>query len=293
MRKLCRRADWTHLAGLREEGLKDNTVVILWSDHGYKLGEYRGWGKMTNYEIDTRVPLIVSAPGMQATAGQSTQSFAELLDIYPTLCELLNVETPKFVEGKSLVPVLQDSEAAVHEVAVSQYYRKHEGSEYMGYALRTDEYRFVEWRDFETGEVVDCELYDHRGTPTSSLGVMETLNLAPSADSDLLETMSQKLHRTHPPKALSLTPSVHTNPSGLIRLKVSCTIENGYPGEISVYNIKPSGARAKGRKLMPGASITYNARIGGVFVIESKDGLLHQIHSPSWPEKKIVITQAD
>ena len=88
--------------------MRENTIVILWSDHGWKLGEYRGWGKMTNYEIDARVPLIISAPGMK-TAGQDSESLVELLDLYPTVCELSGVDVPDFVEGKSLVPVLRES----------------------------------------------------------------------------------------------------------------------------------------------------------------------------------------
>ena len=59
------------LKALDEEGLRDNTIVVLWSDHGWKLGEYRGWGKMTNYEIDARVPLIISAPNIEAVKGKS------------------------------------------------------------------------------------------------------------------------------------------------------------------------------------------------------------------------------
>ena len=71
------------LETLRKEELIDNTIVVLWSDHGWKLGEHRGWGKMTNYEIDTQVPLMISVPGM-STAGQQTDALAELLDVYPT-----------------------------------------------------------------------------------------------------------------------------------------------------------------------------------------------------------------
>ena len=149
------------LDALDEEGLTDNTVVVLWSDHGWKLGEYRGWGKMTNYEIDARVPLIISAPGL-ATPGTKSDSLVELIDLYPTLCELTGIVAPDFAEGKSLVPILRDPQARVHQAAVSQYYRKHDGREYMGYSLRTDDHRYVEWRDFETGETVEQELYEHQ-----------------------------------------------------------------------------------------------------------------------------------
>ncbi|MFK7735197.1 MAG: sulfatase [Pirellulaceae bacterium] len=277
------------LNALEEEGLGENTIVILWSDHGYKLGEYRGWGKMTNYEIDTRVPFIISAPAMDDTRGQSSDSMVELLDIYPTLCELVGIESPAFAEGKSLFPILQDTDTTVRRAAVSQYFRRHEGEEFMGYTARTKDYRYVEWRDFSTGEIKETELYDHRAKPTSSLGVMERENLAKSAAPELLKELSSLLQETHPPRKLSLTPIVHTNPSGLDRLPVRCRFENAYDGMITVYNIKTSGARARGKQLQPGESITYNARIGGVFVIESNDGLIHEIHSPCWPASSIVI----
>ena len=278
------------LAALEEEGIANNTIVMLWSDHGYKLGEYRGWGKMTNYEIDTRVPLIISVPGTSKTKGQATNSVVELLDIYPTICELAGIDLPDFVEGKSLVPLLDDTTAQVHAAAVSQYYRRHKGAEYMGYTLRTENYRYVEWRDFSTGEITAKELYKHSASELDNVpSLVESQNIADTVQPELLTELSNLLQATHPPKRLSLIPAVHTNPSGSARLPLRCTLRNDYGSNITVYNIKPSGARAKGHELEPGESIAYNARIGGVFVIESNDGKLHEIHSPSWPETTINI----
>jgi iduronate 2-sulfatase len=274
------------LKALDDEGLTENTIVVLWSDHGWKLGDYRGWGKMTNYEIDARVPFIISAPGMK-TAGQSTDSLVELLDIYPTLCDLTGIETPDFVEGKSLKPILEDPTTSVHEGAVSQYYRRHEGREYMGYTLRTDQYRYIEWRDFETGEVTDRELYDH------NVSERETRNLAPTASKELIDNLSGLLTATHPPKQLVMTPAVHTSPSGRIRQPVKLGFENNTDVVITVYAIQSSGRRARGRKVPPGESINYNARLGGAFVVESMDGTIHEIHSPSWPAKTVVIKKPE
>jgi len=276
------------LDALNDEDLTDNTIVVLWSDHGWKLGDYRGWGKMTNYEIDARVPFIISSPGMKATAGKPTESLAELLDIYPTLCELTGIESPDFAEGKSLVPILRDVDAQVHEAAVSQYYRRHEGSEYMGYSLRTNEYRYTEWREFATGVVKVHELFQQSGEETSHLGERETKNISATAKPELLKELSAMLQSTHPPRKLVMTPAVHTNPSPG-RLQVKCVFRNEYDHEVTVYNIKPTGARGKGSKLQPGKSVTYRAFIGGVFVAESKDGKIHEIHSPGWPETTVVI----
>ena len=270
------------LKALDEEGLRENTIVVLWSDHGWKLGEYRGWGKMTNYEIDARVPLIISGPGMK-TAGQASDALVELLDLYPTLCEMTGVEVPSFVEGKSLVPVLQDPGAQVHQSAVSQYYRKHEEREYMGYSLRTDQYRYIEWRDFGTGQLVDQELYDHNESE------METVNLFKTVSPDTVKQLGILLKSTHPPKKLAMVPAVHTSPSGPGRLAANISFENETDTEITVYPINSSGKRNRGRKIAPGKSFTFNARIGDAYVVEGKDGTIHEIHSPSWPPKPVVI----
>src|SRR6185436_11885480 len=82
-----------------------NTLVVLWGDHGWKLGEHGGWCKQTNYEIDTRAPLLIRAPGAKAN-GQQSHALVEFVDIYPTLCELAGLPVPKTLEGKSLVPLL-------------------------------------------------------------------------------------------------------------------------------------------------------------------------------------------
>lgn len=270
------------LKALDEEGLRDNTIVVLWSDHGWKLGEYRGWGKMTNYEIDARVPLIISTPGMHS-AGQQTESLAELLDLYPTLCELTGVEVPDFAEGKSLVPILKDPTSEVRQAAVSQYYRKHEDREYMGYSMRTDQYRYIEWRDFATGEMADQELYDH------NVSESETTNIATSVPADALQELSTQLTKTHPAKPLQMTPAVHTSPSGSGRLPVKVSFENKSNTDITVYPITPVGRRNRGKRIAPDQDVTFQARLGGTYVVESVDGTIHEIHSPNWPAKPIVI----
>ena len=277
------------LDALEEEGLVENTIVVLWSDHGYKLGEYRGWGKMTNYEIDARVPFIISAPSMKKTAGQVSESVVELMDIYPTLCELTGIEAPDFVEGKSLVPILHDATARIHQGAVSQYYRKSEGNEYMGYAMRTEKYRYVEWRDFGTGEMVTQELYSHSGDSPPHLGHAEKNSIAETVSPKVLQELSIMLKSTHPPKKLNMLPAIHTSPSGTVRLPIGFEFRNDADTEITVYPITPEGRRNRGRKIKPGQSSTMNARMGGTFVVESQDGKIYEIHSPHWPPSPVVI----
>ena len=268
------------LDALDEEGLRENTVVVLWSDHGWKLGEFNGWGKMTNYEIDTRVPLIIAGSGV-SPVGHHCSDPVELLDLFPTLCELADVDVPDFVDGTSLVPNLSGASAATQDAAFSQYYRKFEGNEFMGYAIRTKDYRFVEWRNFSTGEVTDCELYDHRTSHT------ESVNIAASADAELVEELTTRLLKDHPRKPLKMTPAVHSNPNPG-RWRTDISFANELDTKVTIYAITPTGRRGKARTLDPGEKLTLKARIGGVFVAESRDGRVHEIHSPSVPSRPIV-----
>ncbi len=272
------------LAALDEEGLADNTIIVLWSDHGWKLGEYNGWGKMSNYEIDTRVPFIIAAPGLK-TAGQLTDTPVELLDIFPTLCDLAGIDTPDFVEGSSLLPLLNNPAAKADRIAHSQYYRKHDGIEYMGYAMRTDEHRFVEWRDFGTGEVTARELYEHRENH------FETVNIIDDAPEGLVKSLTARLLKTHPRRRLQMVPAVHSNPNSG-RFPTPIVFANKMGTDIMVYPITPQGRRGRSPTVVkPGATTKINARIGGVYVVESKDGTIHEIHSPSLPGRTINIEQ--
>jgi iduronate 2-sulfatase len=270
------------LAALDDAGLADNTIIVLWSDHGWKLGEYNGWGKMSNYEIDTRVPFIIAAPGMK-TAGQSTDTPVELLDIFPTLCDMAGIPTPDFVQGTSLLPLLKNPAAKIDRVAHSQYYRNHDGAEYMGYAMRTATHRFVEWREFGTGKVTARELYDHRQNHSETANVIDT---APEA---LVESLTSRLLKTHPRRPLQMVPAVHSNPNRG-RQPAPLLIANKTDTEIKVYAITPRGQRSRRPTVVkPGDSTEINARIGGVFVVESRDGTIHEIHSPSLPGRTINI----
>ncbi len=164
------------LNALEENGLMENTIVVLWGDHGWKLGDYGSWCKHTNFELDTRVPLIIMDP--DNPNGQSSNSLAEFVDIYPTLCEMTGLPLPKHLEGQSLVPVLENPEFEIKQVAISQYPRgKNLGydrkKEVMGYSIRYGNYRFTRWQLYEDpDEVVAYELYDH------SEGPLATQNLA-------------------------------------------------------------------------------------------------------------------
>ena len=149
-------------------GLTDNTIVILWGDHGWKLGEYGDWSKHTNFELDTRVPLILSDP-RGGSKGRASDALVELVDIYPTLCELAGLPLPEHLEGVSMVPLLRDPDRPWKSAAFSQYPR----GRIMGYSMRTDRYRLTRWQRRDDPERVKAvELYDHQSDPG------ETRNIA-------------------------------------------------------------------------------------------------------------------
>lgn len=110
------------LAEVNNLGLIDNTIVVLWGDHGFKLGEYGAWSKHTNFEIDTRAPLILRVPG-PANAGRSN-ALVEFVDIYPTLSDLASIPIPKHVQGSSFAPIVRNPDITWKKAAFSQFLSK-------------------------------------------------------------------------------------------------------------------------------------------------------------------------
>ncbi|MFM7205970.1 MAG: sulfatase [Planctomycetaceae bacterium] len=160
---------------LERLGLAERTIVVLWSDHGYHLGEQSLWAKTSNFELDARVPLVIAAPTV-AAAGQRVATPVELLDLYPTLVDLAGLPVPPGLEGRSLVPLLLDPDAPFKPAALSQHPRpsyidRAPGGvpTAMGYSVRSCTHRYTEWRDWKTGETTARELYDHVADPDESV----------------------------------------------------------------------------------------------------------------------------
>lgn len=155
------------LAELDRLGLRDSTIVVLWGDHGWQLGEHGLWNKHTNFDVATRSLLVVSAPG-QKRVNARTDSLTEFVDIYPSLSDLAGLPRPAGLEGESFKRLLDDPEQAFKQAAFSQYPRP--GQKAMGYTMKTARYRYTEWRR-EGGEVIAAELYDHRSDPQENVNV--------------------------------------------------------------------------------------------------------------------------
>lgn len=139
------------LDGLEKSGRAENTIIILWSDHGMHIGEKQQWEKFTLWEESTRVPLIVIAPGV-TTPGSRSREAVSLLDIFPTLVDLAGGETFSQLEGLSLIPLLEDPASVREEPAITTYHRNN-------HSVRTERWRYIRYHNG------DEELYDHQTDP--------------------------------------------------------------------------------------------------------------------------------
>jgi uncharacterized sulfatase len=149
------------LAALEKLGLAERTLVVLWSDHGYHLGEHGGmWQKRTLFEESAGAPLIIRAPGV-AGNGRSCPAIVEFVDIYPTVAEWAGLRGPGNLAGRKLQPLLRAPETRWDGVAFTQILRPGDGRPVMGRSVRTDRWRYTEWAGGEAG----AELYDHRRDP--------------------------------------------------------------------------------------------------------------------------------
>jgi arylsulfatase A-like enzyme len=165
---------------LQRLNLHKNTMVVLWGDHGYHLGHLGLWCKNTNFETAVRVPLIISYPH-SSFSGKRTNVIVELLDLMPTLCEFAGLPIPDGTQGKSLLPLLNDPRKEWDKTAVSQHTRILPGEKpllYMGYSLRTDQFRYTEWIPDDTAKETEFELYDLRNSKveTENVALIEKYN---------------------------------------------------------------------------------------------------------------------
>jgi arylsulfatase A-like enzyme len=144
---------------LERLGFAKDTVIVFTSDHGYHLADHGLWQKMSLFERSTRVPLIIATPDSR-NAGQTAKGVVELLDLYPTLSELCGLEFPKYIEGTSLVPALNDPAAKIKPAAFSQVRR----GNFDGYAVRSDRWRYIEW----DGATKGAQLYDEQADPSEA-----------------------------------------------------------------------------------------------------------------------------
>lgn len=184
----------------------DNTIIVLWGDNGWKLGDYGSWGKMTNYEMDTRVPLIIK-PASSRLGESHRDHIVESVDIYPTLCDLAGLPTPDGLAGQSFALQMDRPDAPGKPYAFSQFLRygfwlNADNKEAMGYTVRSNDWRYVEWFYSDSEACIAKELYDikHQG--------LEQKNLVGQADHAGIEAELAEALKAYRGKTLPMKPSV-------------------------------------------------------------------------------------
>lgn len=168
------------IKGLDESGRADNTIIVLWSDHGMHIGEKEQWEKFTLWEESTRVPMMVIAPGI-TEGGSSSVEAVSLLDIYPTLVKLTGGETFKQLEGTDLGPLLRDPSATREEPAITTFHKDN-------HSVRTERWRYISYHNG------DEELYDHHNDPDEFYNIADSAELRPLIE-EMSEWLPEKNHK--------------------------------------------------------------------------------------------------
>ena len=184
------------LDALDSMDLSKNTIVVLWGDHGWHLGDHNLWCKHSNFEEATHAPLFISAPGIK---NNKTKSFSEHVDVFPTLCDLAGVPIPAQLQGKSLKPVMENATVSVKEYSMSQYPRSsideesdrlgYADANVMGYSIREKQFRYTIWMrnsfrstmPFNPKSVIGDELYDYKADPLEKHNVVKDKKYAETA----------------------------------------------------------------------------------------------------------------
>jgi arylsulfatase A-like enzyme len=149
--------------------LSRSTLVVLTSDHGFKIGEHKMHCKHTNFEIDLRVPLIIKDPSIK-DKGVKTDSIVELVDLFPTFCDYARAPGAKNLDGISIRPIIKDPEIKLKEFAYSQYPSNAGGKPALGYSIVNDQYRYTEWKN-PSNNVDSRMLYDLKKDPQENINI--------------------------------------------------------------------------------------------------------------------------
>ena len=172
------------LMAMRRLQLDQNTIVVIWGDHGFALGEANRWCKGTNFELDTHVPLLIRTPKL-AQPGVATDALVEMVDLYPSLAAVAGLDVPAELDGRSFAPLLKDPHASGRDAVLSQFNRPWESMtpEAMGYSIRTKDERYTRWINWRSRKTIAEELYDYSSSQSAGLNsghMLERRNIAAS-----------------------------------------------------------------------------------------------------------------
>lgn len=244
------------ISDLKTRGLYDNTIIVIWGDHGFKLADFGEWAKATTLEIDSRVPLIIRLPtSMTANRDAHSYSMVELVDVMPTICEAAGLPIPATVQGRSLMPILENASASVRQTALSQYKR----SPGMAYSVRSEQWRYTEFRT-NSGNFVERQLFDLSSMPpVEVLNVTDTESYFSDALSALIFDYSQA------PLSVGDGLTIHFGNDNL----VNGDPQDEIPGQTGTFSL----ANVSARMNATGAASSYTT--GGFY--EGATGLTFDI----------------
>lgn len=244
-------------AALDRLELDDNTIVVLWGDHGFHLGDHSMWTKHTNYEQANRIPILMVAPGVTEPE-TATGQLAESVDIFPTLAELAGLPDPSGpqpIDGVSLVPVLKRPEMRVRDHAYHAYPRRK-----LGRAIRTERYRLVEWRDPGEPEAsAEYELYDYQNDPLEKQNLAEEKSEVVERLAAMLASYPQPVSRS-PNTAKQSTSAAHSPEIAGRSVEIVAEVRSGNPSGV----VLAQGGRQQGYALhFVDGNPTLDVRIDG------------------------------
>ena len=269
---------------LKATGLDKNTIVVVWGDHGWHLGDHGLWNKHSNFEQATRSPLIIYDPSIKKQI--QVTSPTEFVDIFPTLCEASGLEIPSNLDGVSLLPLVKGEQLSVKPFAVSQY----TNSNKTGYSFRTDRYRYTVWIEDKKStdpifqsDIFAEELYDYKLDPN------ETQNLSEAEDKSNLMRRFQKLAANYFNKQTE-TPLKNFIKKPQNKLTIGATLNhyglNSKKEELFLKDFKfltPANA-AKQSRIHPQPGVWQWDRIEDFLEFSRANQLTLRIHGPVSPQ---------
>ena len=273
------------LKKLKSTGLDKNTIVVIWGDHGWHLGDHSLWNKHSNFEQATRSPLIIYNPKVKKSV--KVTSPTEFVDIFPTLCEAANLNIPLNLDGTSLNSLVEGTAISPKSYAVSQW----QSGNKTGYSFRTEQYRYTVWVTNKKStdpifqkDIYAEELYDYKFDPNETYNRIEDENYA------IYKTRFQKLAATYFKSQLIDTIETEKFPLNTSKLIIGATLNhheiNSEKGALFLkdFNYLTPANAAKQSRIHPEPNVWDWKRIDDFIAFSKSNNLIVRIHGPSSPQ---------
>ena len=270
---------------LKSTGLEKNTIIVIWGDHGWHLGDHSLWNKHSNFEQATRSPLIIYNPKVKKQV--RVNSPTEFVDVFPTICEMANLDIPLNLDGTSLKPLIDGSDISPKAYAVSQWQSRNK----TGYSFRTDQYRYTVWvtnkkstDPIYKNDIYAEELYDYNLDPN------ETYNRTNDEDFLVIKNRFQKIAATYFKRQLKESSSGMKAILDKSKLIIGATLNhheiNSKKGKLFLkdFNYLTPANAAKQSRIHPNPNVWDWNRINDFITFSKANNLMVRMHGPSSPQ---------